>query len=723
MKNKAFTLIELLAVIILLGILMLIAIPSVTSYINNSRKNVYVDTAKELVKGTSILLNSGDFSVLDKDTTYYVNSKCIASETGKEVTSPFGKFNPAYVLVVNEDDEYNYYFQSRDEQEIGVKDITTMESLEISKIVSNVKEDDIDTTIGIGNTTKTAIIDENCNLGQAHVASRRVSKYGESNITLTYDNQGGDGCESQSQHYGEEWGKLCKPTRNGYQFVGWYKNPGGEGKKLSEHDEAQVSITVYAKWTDQFGILNTGETINRKMKTLSGDTSVTAYSSNNSIKYIKYSEEEPGEENKQSINIVSKTQSKLPIYMWFDNDTIWWWCENPTINLNPDSKLLFSYLSSLVEIDNLDYFNTSDVTTMFRMFNSCGSLLRLDLSSWDTSNVTSLEAIFRSCGGLTYLNVSTWDTSKNTSLTETFDGCYVLPELNVNNFDTSNVISMYNTFGYCYLITSLDLSSWNTPKLTQMSYIFGSCKNLTSIDFSGFDTSNVTSMYSVFSNCQSLTSLDLSNWDVSSLQSMQFMFSQCYNLEFIDLSTWVTPKLNNMGSTFRYCYKLESVDMSKLVTSKVTTFTELFMECHKLKKADLSNFDTSNATTLSYMFWNCYELTEVDVSGFNTSKVTYMYSTFYNCYKLETLDISGWDTSKVTNMSGIFWGLSSVKTIYASDLFVVNPDCNYSSMFLSCGNLVGGQGTKYDSTMSSNAIYARIDDPDNGKPGLFTSKV
>ena len=70
MNKKAFTLIELLAVIIILGILMLIAIPSVTNYINNSRKSTYVTTVNELVKGTIAKVNSGDLNVYDSDTTY-----------------------------------------------------------------------------------------------------------------------------------------------------------------------------------------------------------------------------------------------------------------------------------------------------------------------------------------------------------------------------------------------------------------------------------------------------------------------------------------------------------------------------------------------------------------------------------------------------------------------------------------------------------------------------
>ena len=47
MRNeKGFTLIELLAVIVILGILMFAAIPMVTRYINNSRKDTFVDNVK-----------------------------------------------------------------------------------------------------------------------------------------------------------------------------------------------------------------------------------------------------------------------------------------------------------------------------------------------------------------------------------------------------------------------------------------------------------------------------------------------------------------------------------------------------------------------------------------------------------------------------------------------------------------------------------------------------
>lgn len=41
-NNKGFTLVELLAVIIILGLLMVIATPSITKYINNARVKTYL---------------------------------------------------------------------------------------------------------------------------------------------------------------------------------------------------------------------------------------------------------------------------------------------------------------------------------------------------------------------------------------------------------------------------------------------------------------------------------------------------------------------------------------------------------------------------------------------------------------------------------------------------------------------------------------------------------
>lgn len=48
-NEKGFTLIELLAVIVIMGVLMIVAIPMVTKYIDQSKRDAYVDTAKAYI--------------------------------------------------------------------------------------------------------------------------------------------------------------------------------------------------------------------------------------------------------------------------------------------------------------------------------------------------------------------------------------------------------------------------------------------------------------------------------------------------------------------------------------------------------------------------------------------------------------------------------------------------------------------------------------------------
>ncbi len=158
MKKNGFTLIELLAVIIILGVIMLIAIPSVTKYINDSRKETYIDTAKQIVKGTIPMVNGGELDVYDTNTTYYIPASCIPTENS--MSSPFGEFEQAYVIVGYTGEGYVYYWASVDKAHQGIE-MKEYDKLSKSDVKSNV--DSIDTTIGIGSRNDIKILDEeNC---------------------------------------------------------------------------------------------------------------------------------------------------------------------------------------------------------------------------------------------------------------------------------------------------------------------------------------------------------------------------------------------------------------------------------------------------------------------------------------------------------------------------------------------------------------------------------
>ena len=162
MNKKGFTLIELLAVIIILGILMIIAIPSVTNYINDSRKSAYVDTAKEIVSGTRNLVNEGKLGMYDTNTTYYIPASYISTENG--LKSPYGEFTQAYVGVIYNGTGYKYYWISVDDTGQGIDELIASDKLSVDDIKSDLNDDDIKNkvkTTGIGNRSNIKILSSN----------------------------------------------------------------------------------------------------------------------------------------------------------------------------------------------------------------------------------------------------------------------------------------------------------------------------------------------------------------------------------------------------------------------------------------------------------------------------------------------------------------------------------------------------------------------------------
>ena len=176
---------------------------------------------------------------------------------------------------------------------------------------------------------------------------------------------------------------------------------------------------------------------------------------------------------------------------------------------------------------------------------------------------------------------------------------------------------------------------------------------------------------------------------------------------------------------FEYMINLKSIDLTNMYTDEVTDMSGMFVGCISLENIDASNFNTSNVTNMSYMFsgWGgilgVSSIKNINVSGFDTSKVTDMSGMFYNLRNLITLDVSDFNTSKVTDMSYMFYLMEDLTTIYASNTFTTSAVTNSNHMFVGCEKLVGGNGTKYNSSYEDKT-YARIDT--SSTPGYFTLK-
>ena len=93
---------------------------------------------------------------------------------------------------------------------------------------------------------------------------------------------------------------------------------------------------------------------------------------------------------------------------------------------------------------------------------------------------------------------------------------------------------------------------------------------------------------------------------------------------------------------------------------------------------------------------------------------------FEGCYWVISLDLSGWDTRCVTKMQVMFNSCNRLVTIYASESFDTTNVTNSNNMFEYCHALVGGAGTAYNG--NKDKTYARLDEPENDRPGYFTQK-
>ena len=157
MKNKGFTLIEVLAVIIILGVILLIAVPSYTAYINSSRKSGYytdISSYIESLKGTIMLRDYG--SLPEEGEVLVVpillnGKENVRLEKSTDGKSPFGTYNDnkCYLVVVprvangaTESLVYDYYAVFLDRANYGVNNVASTR-LSKTSIVHIANEGDV----------------------------------------------------------------------------------------------------------------------------------------------------------------------------------------------------------------------------------------------------------------------------------------------------------------------------------------------------------------------------------------------------------------------------------------------------------------------------------------------------------------------------------------------------------------------------------------------------
>lgn len=249
-----------------------------------------------------------------------------------------------------------------------------------------------------------------------------------------------------------------------------------------------------------------GTEFNAKIKSVAANNNVSYTSTNTNINSITRAYEVPEEITLSSDKLISTVDSSNPVYIWFIDNSLYYYSEAIILYLSDDASYMFYRFSNVDYID-LSEINTSNVTNMSFMFRDCEKATSIDVSNFDTASVTNMNGMFYNCNSLQYLNVGNFQTENVTNMASMFAYCVNLDNLYVSNFDTSNVTNMQSMFYNCGKLSEIDISTFDTTKVTNMDNMFAGCASISSLDISNFNLSTLTSANYMFENMSSLNEL------------------------------------------------------------------------------------------------------------------------------------------------------------------------------------------------------------------------
>lgn len=188
-KSKGFTLVELLAAIVILGILMAVSIPLITSLLDNSRNKIYISDAKKLIAQAEykIKSNNSNIELPDEGDCIILSLKYLDSSIFDNApNNGTYKRENSFVIVKNiGNNKYDYSTMLVEEfKDGGYKGIelinsTTLNSTNASSHIKSFNESDL-VTVKSNADTSSIVSYINNKLGDNYV-SAIAYKYTEAN--------------------------------------------------------------------------------------------------------------------------------------------------------------------------------------------------------------------------------------------------------------------------------------------------------------------------------------------------------------------------------------------------------------------------------------------------------------------------------------------------------------------------------------------------------------
>ena len=390
----------------------------------------------------------------------------------------------------------------------------------------------------------------------------------------------------------------------------------------------------------------------------------------------------------------------------------------------PTSMAYWFYgMTNLKTFEGLEHLNTSNVTSMSKMFAGCSSLDSLDLSSFNTANVATMEQMFMNCSSLQKLNLSSFNTYSVQNTDRMFQGCTSIPMLDLRSFDASAIRHAGYMFNECTALQRILVTAGFLPisdEIVDTENMF-----LGDVKLYNYDPAKVGGTMAKYIvdggyldeyngqkepwvayypeaktlkflyNSDRLLTLDSDTYksylytaDNEQYANYPWHDASCENTETVVFDDSYAEKENtNLWRFFQDYKNLKTIEgLKNLNTSSVTSMRDMFNNCQSLTSLDLSSFDTHNCQSMNQMFKDCPNLTDLNVSQLDVQSLQDALGMFQACSSLKNLTLNWKNATSLNDMRNMFKGCQSLTDLDLSSLHTENVTLMYR-LFEGCSSL------------------------------------
>lgn len=134
LNNKGFSLIELLAAMVILIILFSSIMVSTGAIIRNSNKKAFIINAKAYANALRENSYQDNLSIDEEDSIFFIDPKYLEMD-GTNYESPFGEYVVNYLVVTYDGNKFHYFYVAYDDEGWGVR---------LGKELTNLKKSDVE---------------------------------------------------------------------------------------------------------------------------------------------------------------------------------------------------------------------------------------------------------------------------------------------------------------------------------------------------------------------------------------------------------------------------------------------------------------------------------------------------------------------------------------------------------------------------------------------------